>query len=429
MAPTQPSSSEEAPFWGAGLTNGPAQFFQQLPMPVGVLLGPALVHQQVNPAYQQLFPGRKLVGLSWAEAVPELAAHPMAQRLRAVYETGQPLSSLEAVPLPGAAGQPARYVRFSAQARHDAAGQIDGVLVFAAETAGPVPAQSAEAQQLALAHAQIAEGLNQVPAMVALLYGPEHQIEFANSMFQGLFPGRKLAGLPFAEALPEAYAQGYGAWLNQVYSNGETVVAYDTLLRFRNAEGQEQQSYFDSTYSAYGQEATQGTMILAFDATERVKARQGRAALQQLLLAIFEQAPVALSLLHGPEYVVEMANPSICAMWGRTLAEVANQPLLEVLPEIIDQGYKALLDEVRHTGQPYVAHQQGVRLVRMGHSATAYFDFVYQPLFDAQGQVDSIAIVATEVSTLITACQQVAALSQELTALNGQLAAYQQATL
>jgi PAS domain-containing protein len=415
-----PVSIAEAPFWGAG----PVQFFQQLPVPVGVLLGPALVYQQVNTAYQQLFPGRELVGRPWAEAVPELTAHALAQRLRTVYETGQPLTDPEAIAVPGPAGQPLRYLRFSAQARHNAAGQVDGVVVVAAEAAGPEPA---EAQQLALAHAQLAEGLAQIPAMVALLYGPEHRIEFVNPALQALFPERQLVGLPYAEALPEAYAQGYGAWLNQVYSTGETVMAYDTLLRFRNAQGQEQESYFDFTYSAYGQEATQGTVILAFDATERVKARQERTTRQQQLLAIFEQAPVALALLHGPEYVVEMANPSICAMWGRSLAEVASRSLFEVLPEIAAQGYKELLDGVRQTGKPYVAYQQGVSLLRAGRTEVVYFDFVYQSLFDAQGQVDSIAIVATNVTAVVVARQQAQQLSQEVARLNQELAAYRQA--
>jgi PAS domain-containing protein len=420
MPPTQATGlDKEPPFWGEGPADSPAHFFQQMPLPVGVLRGAALVYQQVNPAYQQLFPGRKLVGQPWAEAMPELASHPITHRLQQVYKTGIPLAESEPVLVPAPPSAPAetRYVRFSAQARHNAAGQLDGVLLFAHETSTP----TAEAQELAQARTQIAEGIAQIPALVALLYGPEHQIAFANPAFQQQFPDRQLEGLPYAQALPEAYAQGYGAWLNQVYSTGETLVAYDTPLHFRNTHGEEQQAYYDFAYSAYGEQATQGLMILAFNATERVVARQERAARQQQLLAIFEQAPAALALLHGPEYVVEMANPSICAMWGRELAQVAGRPLFEALPEIVGHGFEELFAGVRQTGHPFVAQERAVELLRAGRYETVYFNFVYQPLFDVQGQVDSIAIVATEVSTQVLARQRVEELTQELATLNEQL--------
>ena len=32
---------------------------------------------------------------------------------------------------------------------------------------------------------------------------------------------------------------------------------------------------------------------------------------------VFEQAPVAIAVYRGPTYVIELANPTVCRLWGR----------------------------------------------------------------------------------------------------------------
>jgi len=74
------------------------QVFEQTPAMVQLLRGPHHHVAYVNPAYQRLFPGRPLVGLDLAEAVPELREQGFIAILDDVYQTGETYFGLE-VPL------------------------------------------------------------------------------------------------------------------------------------------------------------------------------------------------------------------------------------------------------------------------------------------------------------------------------------------
>jgi signal transduction histidine kinase len=110
--------------------------FMQAPAAICILDGPALTFELVNPAYQQLFPGRRLLGRPLLEALPELAGHDVWRTFRQVFETGQtnqeeglliPIARYDNTPLEDA------YFDFIQQARFDGQGRPDGVLVFAFE--------------------------------------------------------------------------------------------------------------------------------------------------------------------------------------------------------------------------------------------------------------------------------------------------------
>lgn len=58
---------------------------------------------------------------------------------------------------------------------------------------------------------------------------------------------------------------------------------------------------------------------------------------------------------------------------------------------------------MRASGKPYVGRSQRSDIVRDGVLEERYFDFVYQPLLDADGSVEAIAVVAFEVTELARA--------------------------
>jgi PAS domain S-box-containing protein len=112
------------------------RFFMQVPSGICVLDGPEMVFELVNPAYQQLFPGRDLLGKPIMEALPELDGTPIIDILKRVYYTGNTFEGKELlVPLarkPGGTIED-RYFNFIYQARYDGDGIVDGILVFAFE--------------------------------------------------------------------------------------------------------------------------------------------------------------------------------------------------------------------------------------------------------------------------------------------------------
>jgi signal transduction histidine kinase len=136
---------------------------------------------------------------------------------------------------------------------------------------------------------------------------------------------------------------------------------------------------------------------------------------------LLEQAPVATTVLRGPQYLIEQANPAICALWRRTRAQVLGRPLFEVLPEAAGHGLEAILAEVLATGQPYVAHETPSRFLRNEAAETVYLNFVYQPLHEPHGPASSVLVVMSDVSEQVRSRQHTQRLNEELRLLNEQL--------
>ena len=113
-----------------------SRFFMQAPAGICVLGGPELVFELVNPLYQQLFPGRELLGKPVLQAVPEIKDQPIEQILKDVYASGTTFEGKELlIPLARTTDGPVenRYFNFIYQARMDHNGSVDGIMVFVFE--------------------------------------------------------------------------------------------------------------------------------------------------------------------------------------------------------------------------------------------------------------------------------------------------------
>lgn len=120
------------------------RFFMQAPAGICILDGPELVYELINPGYEQLLPGRKLLGRPIFEALPELIDTPLEEVLQNVYRTGTSYVMNELlVPLATYEGGPTteRYFTFSYEARRDENDEVDGILVFAFEVTGMIKVQ------------------------------------------------------------------------------------------------------------------------------------------------------------------------------------------------------------------------------------------------------------------------------------------------
>ena len=183
---------------------------------------------------------------------------------------------------------------------------------------------------------------------------------------------------------------------------------------------------FDDAYRSFF-EAIARELAAQLDAEH---ARQAELDLQQLteaarvevdaerkrLQSVFENAPVAIAIMSGPEWVVEMANPRISELWGRPLGEILHRPLFQIMPELVGQGLEELLAGVRTTGIAYVGTERPVRIQRRpdGPPDALYFNFVYEPLRTAAGDVESILVVAIDMTANVLARQAAETLAMEL---------------
>ncbi|MBC8142548.1 MAG: SpoIIE family protein phosphatase, partial [Armatimonadetes bacterium] len=126
------------------------------------------------------------------------------------------------------------------------------------------------------------------------------------------------------------------------------------------------------------------------DAEQALLQREQRE--QARLTDIFKRVPAFMATLRGSDHVFEMANPSYHQIVGHR--DILGKPVAEALPEIVDQGFIVLLDNVYRTGEPYIGTDMPIMLqVAPDAPPTELFlDFVYQPLHDEQGKVSGILI-------------------------------------
>jgi signal transduction histidine kinase/CheY-like chemotaxis protein len=123
--------------------------------------------------------------------------------------------------------------------------------------------------------------LEQAPAAIALLRGPDHVFELANPRYLSLVGRRGILHKPVREALPELAGQGIYELLDQVYRTAEPYVGRALRIDIMTGEPpQMQECYFDFVYQPTFDEAGQvdGIAIVVFEVSEVVRARRAAEA-------------------------------------------------------------------------------------------------------------------------------------------------------
>jgi PAS domain S-box-containing protein len=412
------------------------QILSQVPAAVATLEGPNHRYAFFNATYQELVGGRAQQGLTVGEVLTELADQGFIAWLDEVYTTGQPFSGTERPILlhnPATLGPARHYLDFVYQPLLDEEGQTHGILAFILDVTDRVRsrqrADEARAEALAAAEKLARQRetyyriFEQTPSAIAILRGPEHRLDYFNPAYGQLFPKGLQIGRTIAELQPEAVAHGFVTLLDRVFATGETHFGYEHLLAIQQPGGlPPRPAYFDFSYQLFEEDGRPaGVSVFANEVTERVLVRQRHEAQQQVLQRVFEQAPVAMGVFAGPNYVVEVCNPGLQAIWGRTGEQVLGRPLFEAMPEFKDQGFEELLAGVLRTGTPYVAQELPLRVRHEGALITVYVNFVYQPLRDAHGEITAVAAVATDISEQVRARQASEAATRQLQLLTDAL--------
>ena len=90
---------------------------------------------------------------------------------------------------------------------------------------------------------------------------------------------------------------------------------------------------------------------------------------------------------------------------GARTSRSFGKPLLEALPELVDQPFPELLRQVRRTGEPVRTKSMVARLARTpgGPLEDLHLDFVYEPILCPEGNVDAILVFAVDVTTQVLA--------------------------
>ena len=112
------------------------------------------------------------------------------------------------------------------------------------------------------------------------------------------------------------------------------------------------------------------------------------------------KSPFAFAVFKGKDMVITLANDSIKEMWGKG-KDIEGKSILEVLPEIKDSAFPALLNKVYTTGIPFYGDELLAPIFRNGKLEDVYFNFVYQPYLEADETISGVTVIAYEVTAAV----------------------------
>jgi PAS domain S-box-containing protein len=284
---------------------------------------------------------------------------------------------------------------------------FDGVTVDVSEQKRAEEAQRALAETeraalLAAAEAGRAERrrllslLEQVPAVVNFLRGPDLIFDFAHPKAVQALGGRELLGKPILEAIPEHHGQPFYARMRSVFETGEPIHQKEAAARLR-VNGVESISYWDSVYLPVRDESgrIEGVMTFDLDVTDSVLARQQIAEATAELEAVFANVPIGVSFMDR-ELRFRRVNRVLAEEINGFSAEVhLGKSGAELLPKLRDE-LEPTLKRVLETGQIVEQEFTGETPTQPGR--TRSWRTIHFPVKRGSGEVLGIGSIVQDIT-------------------------------
>lgn len=254
-----------------------------------------------------------------------------------------------------------------------------------------------------------------------ICWGPE-QIMLYNDAYAELCGARhpKGMGQSFRDLWFDIWDQ-IKPVVESAYAGNGTKMDDIQFTMYRN--GHEEEAHFSFSYTPVRDSSYKvaGFFCTCTETTHLFAARKKQQSELERLHAMFRQAPGGIAILDGEHHVFTLANEAFDAIVRKP---VLGKALAEALPDAISQGFGDVISKVYTTGEPYVGH--GVPYVSDGGSLKRHFDFVFQPITDAAGNVTSVFVLVQDATERVSAEQQQHTRNRELVhRLKNQLAMVQ----
>lgn len=130
---------------------------------------------------------------------------------------------------------------------------------------------------------------------------------------------------------------------------------------------------------------------------EATRSRVVEDELRDRYYQLFEQAPIAIAVMEGPEKRIILSNPTHDRLIGHR--DILGKPVREAFPEQQTAPHLDTLDKVYQTGTRYVATEASLDIdVRDAVGVPEYVTFAYVPFRDADGEVAGVASFSYDVT-------------------------------
>lgn len=123
---------------------------------------------------------------------------------------------------------------------------------------------------------------------------------------------------------------------------------------------------------------------------------------RERIYSLFMQSPVVICVLTGPDHYFDLVNPPAKNFFGGR--DLKGLPYKEVLPELEEQGYYRLIDEVYHSGKGCFLAAQKISIKQHdGSYKEHYHDLFYEPIKDEHGLTTGVLNMSVDVTEQVKA--------------------------
>lgn len=254
------------------------------------------------------------------------------------------------------------------------------------------------------------------PVAICVMWGKEY-IQFYNDAF---IPSFGKTRHPSAMGQPVKNTSQRWPVVEGLFKkvmSGESIYHKDSKIVV-DKEGHYEDCFFDVSYiPIFLEDSTVGGIqSIALETTDKVNAARNIQDSESRFRSLIEEAPVATALFVGKDMVIELANEKMIHIWGKGNS-VIGQPLAQALPELKDQSFLEILDDVYTTGKSFEAKALLCELVVDGVPTIYYFDFTYKAVRRASGEIYGVMDMAVDVTHEVAAKKKLEKSRQELLAL------------
>lgn len=160
-------------------------------------------------------------------------------------------------------------------------------------------------------------------------------------------------------------------------------------------------------WSVNWDEKLQLMYCIAKDVTEKKRLKKAIESERDQFYQMLLNAPSAIGMLKGINHVFEMVNPLYLQLIGKK--DVIGKTVAEVLPEVIEQGFVSILDNVYRSGESYTGTEVLVKLDKEGNGelTDAYLNFIYQAYRNETGDIDGVFFFVNDISKQIISKKEI----------------------
>lgn len=140
-----------------------------------------------------------------------------------------------------------------------------------------------------------------------------------------------------------------------------------------------------------------GASKIARDISKQKEAARKLEISEKRYREVIASSPSLIATFSGRDLIIEIANKAIIEIWGKG-KDVVGKPFLSLMPELVEQGFDKIFDRIFETGKSFNAYEMPVQIMENGKKVQRYFNFIFYPQKDIDGNITGIVDIATEVT-------------------------------